>query len=242
MKNCEPFFHVTRRAEGVGSSPRLRGNEVRWKKGRSPQGRPSDRFGEAAGPHFSRSFVARRSEDRAGKARAGFPAGLCEDTLPKGNPSATQLARAAASRSRKFVRNSGWHPCPKNRRFCVSEFFNSLSRGDRSRRPRRRDLERNSSRWIAPSGLSGNPVTTTRGDAPGCARSPLRGSAFPHQSNARQPSERLVLNRTFPISLIDSGASLGRGAAWEGWRHVSASFAHQDRLHAIAPRRMGVWP
>jgi len=48
MKNCEAFFRVTRRTEGVGSPPRLRWNEVRRKKGQRPQGRPSPPFGEAA--------------------------------------------------------------------------------------------------------------------------------------------------------------------------------------------------
>ena len=43
----------------------------------------------------------------AAKARAEFPAGLCEDTLPYGNSSATQAVWAAASRSRWTGENCG---------------------------------------------------------------------------------------------------------------------------------------
>jgi len=38
MENCEPFFRLARREEGVERVPRLRSNEARREKGRSPKG------------------------------------------------------------------------------------------------------------------------------------------------------------------------------------------------------------
>ena len=48
MKNCESFCRLTRRAEEVEFPPRLRWNEDRWQKGRSPKGRHLATSGEAA--------------------------------------------------------------------------------------------------------------------------------------------------------------------------------------------------
>jgi hypothetical protein len=48
MKNCEAFCLLARRDEGVGRAPRLRNNEGRKQKGRSPQGLFLSSIGEAA--------------------------------------------------------------------------------------------------------------------------------------------------------------------------------------------------
>ena len=48
MENCESFCLLVRRDEGAGSSPRLRSNEARKQKGRSPAGLFQISSGEAA--------------------------------------------------------------------------------------------------------------------------------------------------------------------------------------------------